>query len=162
MELLKAMVATKHGDVEVSGGGHVRFRESGDGSPVLLIHGTGGPAWFGSIERLASRHRVVDYDRRGFGSSSALQVRGYLDDQIADSIAVIESLGLRDSVVVGHSWGGIVALGLAIRAPELVSRLILMEPPLDRAREKCAELLAESAHPIGLSGVGGTNLRASG
>ncbi len=136
------MVATKQGDIEVSAGGRLHFRESGDGSPVLLIHGTGGSAWFGSIEHFASRHRVVDYDRRGFGSSTSLTARGYLDIQIADAIAVIESLGLRDSVVVGHSWGGIVALGLAIRAPELVSRLVLMEPPLHAKKSPTPGFLA--------------------
>lgn len=128
--MLREMVATKHGELQVSGAGKLHYREWGEGSPVLLIHGTGGAAWFGSIERFAARHKVVDYDRRGFGGSTPLPARGYVDAQIADAIALIDKLGLRNLVVVGHSWGGIVALGLAIRAPELIGRMVLMEPPL--------------------------------
>lgn len=139
---MKHMVATKQGEIDVSGAGKLHYRETGDGSPVLLIHGTGGPAWFGSVDRFASRHRVVDYDRRGFGSSTPVSARGYLDTQITDAIALLEKLGLRDSVVVGHSWGGLVALGLAIRAPELVSRLVLMEPPLHAKKSPTPAFLA--------------------
>lgn len=124
------MLSSTREEVQVSGAGRLEVRLSGEGSPVLLIHGTGGAAWFGSVARIAARHRVVDYDRRGFGRSTPLGVSGYLDAQIADAIALIKELDLRSAVVVGHSWGGIVALGLAVRAPELVGRLVLMEPPL--------------------------------
>lgn len=54
---------------------------------------------------------------------------GYLERQLADAGSLIEALGLTRPTVVGHSWGGIIALGLAARRPELVSRLALMEPP---------------------------------
>lgn len=140
--MLNQMVATRRGEIEVSGGGKLHFRETGEGSPVLLIHGTGGPAWFGSIERFAARHRVVDYDRRGFGASTPLGASGYLDTQVADAIAVIERLRLHDPILVGHSWGGIVALGVAIRRPELVGRLVLLEPPLHAKRNPTPVFLA--------------------
>lgn len=136
------MVNTRQSEVEVSGGGRLRAREVGEGSPVLLIHGTGGPSWFGSLERLADRHRVVDYDRRGFGSSTPASRHDYVETQIADAIRLIEHLGLSGPVVVGHSWGGIVALGLAIRRPELVSRLVLMEPPLHAKKSPTPGFLA--------------------
>lgn len=136
------MLSITRDEVQVSGGGKLELRVSGEGSPVLLIHGTGGAAWFGSVAHLASRHRVVDYDRRGFGRSTPLGVRGYLDAQVADAIALIEKLGLQNGVVVGHSWGGIVALGLAIRAPELVGRLVLMEPPLHAKSSPTPDFLA--------------------
>ena len=136
------MLSITRDEVQVSGGGKLELRVSGEGSPVLLIHGTGGAAWFGSVAHLASRHRVVDYDRRGFGRSTPLGVRGYLDAQVADAITLIEKLGLHNAVVVGHSWGGIVALGLAIRAPELVGRLVLMEPPLHAKSSPTPDFLA--------------------
>lgn len=112
-------------------GGEIHYREAGQGTPILLIHGTGGDSgvWFGSFARLAETHRVIAYDRRGFGSSTPLKAGGYLDVQADDAAALIAERGLAPATVVGHSWGGLVALALAIKHPELVGTLVLMEPP---------------------------------
>ncbi len=139
---METMANSKQGVVDLGPGAVLHYQESGDGSPILLIHGTGGRAWFDSPGRLAASHRVIEYDRRGFGASSALTVPGYLERQVADAASLIEALGLSRLTVVGHSWGGIVALGLAARRPELVSRLALMEPPFHAKRNPTAAFLA--------------------
>lgn len=124
------MIDARQEQLELADGTTLHVRQSGDGTPVVLIHGTGGCAWLDSPGRLASRHRVIEYDRRGFGQSSPIPAAGYLDAQIADAAALIERLRLDRPVLVGHSWGGIVALGVAARTPDAVGRLVLMEPPL--------------------------------
>lgn len=139
---MRIMVNTKQGKVELGSGAFLHYQESGDGTPILLVHGTGGRAWFDSVERLATTHRVIEYDRRGFGMSSPSAGSGYLGAQIADAATLIEKLGLSRLAVVGHSWGGLVALGLAVRRPDLVSRLVLMEPPLHAKKNPTPAFLA--------------------
>ncbi len=122
---------TQSGDqiLELSDGGSLRYTEQGEGSPILLIHGTGGNAWFDSPQRLSRSHCVITYDRRGFGGSSSDQPAKYLARQIDDAAELLRHLAAERATVVGASWGGIVALGLAANHPDLVGRLVLMEPP---------------------------------
>ena len=103
----------------------------GDGAPVLLIHGTGATAdfWDRAAERLAERCHVVTYDRRGTGRSGNA-LTGHHDVHAEDAAEIIGRLGAGSVTVVGWSMGGIVALSLAHRHPELVRRLVLQEPPL--------------------------------
>ena len=85
------------------------YEDRGSGKPVLLIHGW--PLSGGSWERqsamlLASGYRVITYDRRGFGRSSA-PGDGYNYDTLAsDTAKVIETLGLSDVALIGFSMGG--------------------------------------------------------
>lgn len=107
------------------------YREAGAGIPVLLIHGTGANAdlWGGAFETLAKSFRVIAYDRRGYSRSVHPAVKDYhLHTQ--DAAAIIKALGVGPVIVVGWSAGGIIALDLAIKQPELVAALILDEPPL--------------------------------
>lgn len=81
----------------------------GDGRPVVLIHGwpLTGESWAPQVEALtAAGHRVVTYDRRGFGRSDTSLV-GYTYEALSDDLsAVIEELDLRDATLVGFSMGG--------------------------------------------------------
>lgn len=80
----------------------------GEGRPVVLIHGwpLSGQSWRHQLEPLrASGHRVVTYDRRGFGRSQPGDRYDY--DTLADDLArVLTDLDLRDAVLVGFSMGG--------------------------------------------------------
>jgi pimeloyl-ACP methyl ester carboxylesterase len=107
------------------------IRERGAGPPVLLIHGTGATSdfWGRAADRLAESCHLVTYDRRGTGRS-ANRPTGHHDVHAEDAAEVIRSLGVGQMTVVGWSMGGIVALCLAHRHPELVRRLVLQEPPL--------------------------------
>ncbi|MEV7692435.1 alpha/beta hydrolase [Microbacterium sp. NPDC089189] len=81
----------------------------GSGRPVVLIHGwpLSGESWSEQVPALVDAgYRVITYDRRGFGRSSAPQ-RGYDYDTFSDDLsAVIDALDLRDATLVGFSMGG--------------------------------------------------------
>ena len=81
----------------------------GDGRPVILIHGwpLSADAWKTQVSILRdAQHRVISYDRRGFGSSDK-PAEGYDYDTLADDLAtLIDTLGLRDVTLVGFSMGG--------------------------------------------------------
>ena len=85
------------------------YEDRGSGKPVILIHGwpLSGGAWERqSAMLLAAGFRVITYDRRGFGRSSAPEA-GYDYDTLAgDTAKIIDTLGIRDATLVGFSMGG--------------------------------------------------------
>jgi pimeloyl-ACP methyl ester carboxylesterase len=104
--------------------------EAGADEPLVLVHGSWDDVriWGQIREPLARHFRVVCYDRRGHtGSEDAPGTRRDDEDDLA---ALIETLGLTPAHVVGNSFGGAIALGLAGRRPELFRTLCVHEPPL--------------------------------
>jgi pimeloyl-ACP methyl ester carboxylesterase len=106
------------------------YEEHGDGAPIVCVHGTGSSAelWGDAAAVLAARGRVIVYDRRGFSRSErpeplVMDVRLHTDD----AAALIEALGAAPAVVVGRSQGGEIALDLALRYPDRVRALVLLE-----------------------------------
>jgi pimeloyl-ACP methyl ester carboxylesterase len=116
-------------------GAELFYRESGTGSPILLIHGFGGNAdvWGEAFALLGEDHRVVAYDRRSYSRSVAAPVSDPRRHR-EDAAALLRALDAAPATVVGWSSGGVVALDLAIHHPELVSALVLEEPPLHLKR----------------------------
>jgi pimeloyl-ACP methyl ester carboxylesterase len=105
------------------------YREvEGSGQPILLIHGNGANTriWGRSADDLATDHRVIAYDRRGFGRSPGPPARS-MRDHVADAAALLHELEAVPATVVGWSGGGVVAAGLAAEHPELVGTLVLEE-----------------------------------
>jgi pimeloyl-ACP methyl ester carboxylesterase len=117
--------------VEVNG---VRLfvEQSGRGDPLVLVHGSwvDRQTWGLIEEDLARAFRVVSYDRRGHGGSEDGAKPGTRREDEDDLAALVETLGLAPANVVGNSFGGSIALGLAARRPELFSTLCAHEPPL--------------------------------
>src|SRR5688500_7530471 len=109
-------------------GAELRYWEEGDGPPVLFIHGTGttGDLWREPLADLARDHRVITYHRRGYPQSPG--EASHWRDHGDDAAALIEALRIAPAVVIGYSGGTVVALDLALRRPELVSRLVLLDP----------------------------------
>jgi pimeloyl-ACP methyl ester carboxylesterase len=107
------------------------YEEQGTGAPILLIHGTGGDAesWGSALEELARLGRVVAYDRRGCTRSERPEPyrRTTPAAHAADAAALLDGLGAVPAVVIGRSYGGEVALHLALRSPERVRALALLE-----------------------------------
>ena len=101
---------------------------AGTGEPlVLLVHGVlDNLRSFASVmDRLDSECRMLAYDRRGYGTSAdADGVPADAERHIEDLLAVLDG---RPAVVVGHSFGGVIAAGAAARAPELCRALVLYE-----------------------------------
>jgi O-succinylbenzoic acid--CoA ligase len=113
-------------------GAEVAYRVEGAGPPVVLLHATlsRASAWRGVADGLRGSATLVAVDRRGHRASPDPDpMRLTVADHVADVAAIIEREGIGPSVVVGHSFGGCVALELAARRPELVSAVVAYEPP---------------------------------
>jgi pimeloyl-ACP methyl ester carboxylesterase len=116
----------------VAGGLATNYLESGQGAPVLLIHGSGPGVsayanWRLTIPTLAERFHVVAPDMAGFGFSERPAHATYdLDLWVGQVVGLLDALGLDRVSVVGNSFGGAVALRLATSHPQLVDRLVLM------------------------------------
>jgi len=110
------------------------LEETGAGDPMLLIHGLGGNTytWHHLAPRLTNRHRVLSVDLKGFGrSDKPFDERYALLDQVALLETLIRRKGLRNLTIVGHSFGGGVALALTAKLnqtqPDAVARLVLID-----------------------------------
>jgi pimeloyl-ACP methyl ester carboxylesterase len=113
-------------------GGELEYEVRGTGDPVLLIHGTGVAATFAPqlTQPALSGYRLIRFHRRGFAGSSRAPVPFSMKDQAADAAALLRALGVTRAHIVGHSFGGMVALQLALDQPAMVRSLVVMEPPI--------------------------------
>ena len=104
------------------------YQATGTGVPLVLVHGSAvdGTTWDGVTAKLAQQHRVITYDRRGYGRSAHEPVR---DHRIhaQDLIDILEQVAREPAVVVGWSSGGNVALAVAAQRPELCQSLVIVE-----------------------------------
>jgi len=126
----------------------LHYEERGAGPAVLVVHamGSDAAAWSGFLARVEEgRARGVAYDRRGYGGSGAPEpyAATSVQEQAQDAGAVVEGLGLAPAVLVGDGFGGLVALELAVRRAELVSGLVLADPPLGAFVPDAARALAD-------------------
>jgi len=116
--------------IDVDGVG-VHYVERGVGTPVVLLHGnTVSLADFaasGLLDRLARDHRVIAFDRPGFGHSERPRDRLWTPAAQAELLhAALVQLGVDRPAVVGHSMGTLVALALALNQPQQVRKLVLL------------------------------------
>ena len=102
-----------------------------DAPALLLLHGLSSNSHFWSrVGGRLGEHRIIAFDQRAHGASSA-PADGYaMAELAADAAFVVESMGLERVVVAGHSWGGTVALQLAADRPDLVSGLAALDSPI--------------------------------
>jgi non-heme chloroperoxidase len=108
----------------------VHYEDKGSGQPIVLIHGfpLDGNSWEGQVPALLDAgYRVITYDRRGFGRSSQPSV-GYDYDTFADDLkAVLDTLDLRDVILVGFSMGtGEIARYIARHGQDRISRVAFL------------------------------------
>src|SRR3712207_6033996 len=127
------------------------YEETGTGEPIVLVHGSWSDAatWALLVPELATRFRVIAYDRRGHSRSTAGPGPGSRREDEDDLAALIEALGVAPVHVVGNSYGSSIALGLAARRPELLRSVAVHEPgpiglapfdPVVRSEEHTSEL----------------------
>lgn len=104
----------------------------GDRPTVFLVHGSLDRATsFARVVRRLHGLHVVSYDRRGYnGSRQVLPLATSLDDHVRDLVDLVGSLSSGQAVVVGHSFGGDVALGAALVDPDRICAVAAYEPPL--------------------------------
>ncbi len=111
---------------------HLYYDDIGRGPPILLIHGFGASTftWHQIMPDLARNHRVIAVDMKGFGRSDKPMDENYSEfDQAALLEQLILEKNLRNLTIVGHSFGGGVALALALddRLKGRISQLVLID-----------------------------------
>jgi pimeloyl-ACP methyl ester carboxylesterase len=117
--------------IEVSGA-RIHYLDKGSGPPIVILHGLGGQMGnftYALLERLTDEFRVILMDRPGSGySRRAPGATGRLTEQASIVAEFIRKLGLDRPLLVGHSLGGAIALGVALDHPEVVKALALVAP----------------------------------
>jgi 2-hydroxymuconate-semialdehyde hydrolase len=108
------------------------YHDAGSGHPVMLIHGSGPGVtawanWRLALPVLARQARVIAPDLVGFGYTERPEgVRYDMDTWVEHAIGLLDALDLARADIVGNSFGGALALALAIRHPQRVRKLVLM------------------------------------
>jgi len=110
-------------------GVHVRYRSTGEGPAVVLLHGFGASldSWAGVAPHVAAHHRVIAVDLKGFGWTSRPDGDYSAPAQAHMVWALLDKLGVTDVAIVGHSWGSSVALTMAVQHPDRVRRVALYD-----------------------------------
>jgi pimeloyl-ACP methyl ester carboxylesterase len=109
------------------------YEVRGSGEPVVLIHGSfiaDGLRPLLAEPSLTERYRLFLYHRRGFASSTHLDAPISIAQQAADCRAFLEHVGIQRAHFVGHSYGGNIALQLALDTSDVVHSIALLEPAL--------------------------------
>lgn len=114
-------------------GHRIAYLDIGDGPPVILLHGFGGSMWQWEYQQaaLAASARVLTPDVLGSGLSDKPDIAYSPDDMLDFLTGFMDALHLSQAVLVGHSMGAGLAIGMALDRPERVSKLVLISglPP---------------------------------
>jgi uncharacterized protein (TIGR02118 family) len=130
---VKPVMATRSLQRVVIDGTELEYEERGSGEPVLLIHGGILADAFAPVlaePALTDRYHVISYHRRGFAGSARPDGEVSIARQAADARDLLAHLGVAQAHIVGHSYGALIALQLALNTPEAVHSLSLLEPLL--------------------------------
>jgi pimeloyl-ACP methyl ester carboxylesterase len=111
-------------------GVRLHYVERGTGTPLVLLHGNGSMIQdfqsSGLIDLAAKKYRVIAIDRPGFGHSRRPRSTVWTSEAQADLIAAaLKKLEVPHAILLGHSWGTLVALALAVKYPQKVQALVL-------------------------------------
>lgn len=146
------------------------YEERGSGTPILGIHGGGSSAvfWEDAAAKLSELGRVIIYDRRGSNRSERPEpyeitsVREHADD----ALELMRALDAEPAILIGRSYGGTVALELALRHPASVLGVALLEagakglsPEYDAWYESIATTVEKAAFERGTDAEGEVVLR---
>lgn len=141
------------------------FEESGSGTPILCVHGTSSSAlaWARAMPVLARLGRVIAYDRRGCHRSERPDPyeTTSTEEHTDDALALLRALDAEPAVVIGRSYGGNVALDLALRHPDSTRAIALLEafpaglvPEADTWSDEVSAHMSRVATEQGVSAVG--------
>ncbi|WP_419913718.1 alpha/beta fold hydrolase [Hoeflea sp.] len=110
------------------------IRQVGAGDPLVLVHGGVSDlrTWSGQVDAFAEHYRTILYSRRYHCPNEAIQpdAPDPIQTHVDDLSALIVALNAQPAHLMGHSWGGLITLLLAMQRPDLCRSLVLIEPPL--------------------------------
>ena len=149
----------------------IGYRVTGDGPPLVLVHGVGTDSgdWFFATPALSEHFTVVTMDRRGRGESGDSPSYS-MEREAEDILAVVDAVGAR--FLVGHSYGGLCSMQAAARTDRLTG-LVVYEPPIAVTADIAAtarakvdagrtdEVMAEFLLAVGMTDDQFTAIRAS-
>ncbi len=105
------------------------YLKAGSGPPIVLIHGGASDSrdWVSTMAALSNRYSLYAPDLIGFGQSNRNRDGYYLSDFTEFIMGFLDRLGLEKPVLVGHSFGGRLCVDIALRHPEMVRKLVLVD-----------------------------------
>lgn len=115
-----------------TGGFSTNYHDLGDGFPVVLLHGSGPGVtawanWNKVFGPLSEKYRVIAPDMQGFGFTERQPSDVYsMNNWVRQTIDLFDALGIKKAHLVGNSFGGALALSMAIKYPERIEKLVLM------------------------------------
>ncbi|HVS76543.1 MAG TPA: alpha/beta hydrolase [Steroidobacteraceae bacterium] len=118
--------------VDIGNGIALHYVEAGEGAPVIFVHGSLSDYsyWNAQVAAFAKHYRVIAYSRRYNYPNVNPARRGYSAAADAEDLAaLIQKLHLGRVYVIGHSYGALTALFLAVARPSLIRAMVLAEPP---------------------------------
>jgi pimeloyl-ACP methyl ester carboxylesterase len=109
-------------------GCQIAYEIQGSGPPAIFIQGVGvhGSAWAPQVDALAARYECLSFDNRGLGRSQPLGARVTVEQMARDTMALMDAQGWASAHLAGHSMGGLIALHVALSAPERIRSLSLL------------------------------------
>lgn len=107
----------------------IRYYDVGVSPPLVLIHGLGGDAddWAFCLGPLSARHRVIAFDLLGFGRSDKPAIQYTIARYVEVLDCFLDNLKIQQTSIVGHSLGGWIAASFALKSPQAVDKLVLMD-----------------------------------
>ena len=109
-------------------GFRIRYQEAGQGEPLVSLHGAGGLKLYRSHALLAEQYRVIVFEVPGFGHSPANERSQSMPELALTVVQAMTNLGIERFNLMGNSFGGKLALWLAVQQPERVQALVLVAP----------------------------------
>jgi|SRR5581483_1776701 len=108
----------------------IKVKIAGAGAPLLYLHPAAGLVWDPFLSHLAESHTVYapEFPGTSVGDPYAIHALDHLSDVVLVYEEVVRSLGLTKPIVVGHSFGGMLAAELASTFPDLASKVVLLAP----------------------------------
>ena len=120
-------------DIAINGA-QLRYRETGHGKPLILVHGSQSDArtWDHLVDRFGEHYRTIVYSRRYHWPNAPIpEDADYaMGQQVDDLEGLVVELGAQSAHLVGHSYGAYLALLLTLKNPTIVRSLVLAEPPV--------------------------------
>jgi pimeloyl-ACP methyl ester carboxylesterase len=109
-------------------GFRIRYQEAGTGKPLVSLHGAGGLRLSRSHALLAEQYRVIVFEMPGFGQSPTNEWSQSMPELARTMAQAVTNLGLERFNLMGNSFGGTLALWLAVQQPERIEALVLVAP----------------------------------
>ena len=136
--------------------GGTAYIDKGSGEPVVLIHGVGlnADAWGPQFAELEKTHRVIAIDMLGHGESDVAIATPTLDSYVQQLVELLDARGISAANIIGHSMGGLVAIGFALAHPARTLRLAVLNSVYKRSAEKRAAVEARAFEIAKVRSVG--------